>query len=305
MLLRKIIFVVSILLIGIGFALYKPDIPLDELKSRYANEQSQFIEVQGMNVHYRIEGEGEPLLLIHGTGASLHTWDDWVEVLKKDFQVIRLDLPAYGLTGPSPEGNYTYEYYAGFINSFLEQLGISRCHVAGNSLGGGITWTFALLYPDKADKLILVDASGFPKDGKSPWIFRLAKNPIAGPLMKNLTPRFIFQSNLEAVYHQDSLISESLVDRYFDLARRAGNRDAFVDRSKVHNPDRTDQLAQIENETLIMWGAHDDWIPVGDATKFDQALPNSSVVIYENAGHVPMEEIPQVTARDARRFLLK
>ena len=116
------------------------DIPVEKLKEKYANEFSRFVAIDGMQVHYRIEGKGMPILLVHGTGSSLHTWDDWTLKLKENYQVIRMDLPAFGLTGPNKTGDYSIEKYTQFLEEFVAQLKLDSMILAGNSLGGNIAW---------------------------------------------------------------------------------------------------------------------------------------------------------------------
>ncbi|GAB4395991.1 MAG: alpha/beta hydrolase [Microscillaceae bacterium] len=257
----------------------------------------------GMSVHYRDEGQGPALILLHGTAASLHTWDAWTEILKKKYRVIRLDLPAFGLTGPHPARKYQIQDYIAFLRIFTHKLGLNSFHLAGNSLGGHIAWEFALDYPRVVEKLILIDPAGYPLKRNPPFVFRLARTPVVNQLVRYITPRFFFRNNLEQVYHQDSLITEELIDRYYDLARREGNRQAFIDRANTPATTRYARLGDIIAPTLVMWGQEDAWIPASLADKFAKAIPNAKVRLYEEAGHVPMEELPKPTAFDAQKFL--
>ncbi|MFM1756412.1 MAG: hypothetical protein RL621_1366, partial [Bacteroidota bacterium] len=173
-----ILVVLSLLIIVIG----EKDISREQLKSKYAQSPSKFIPVMGMQVHYRDEGNKEdttPLLFIHGTSSSLNTWDSLVKLMPNHKRIIRLDMPAFGLTGPNPENEYSYQYYSQFLYAFLNELNIKQCIVAGNSLGGGIAWHFALAYPKQVHQLILIDASGYPKlNEKGSLGFTLARIPI-------------------------------------------------------------------------------------------------------------------------------
>jgi pimeloyl-ACP methyl ester carboxylesterase len=304
MLKRFLILFLAMIVAAIAM-LYKSDMPLDELKALYANEESKFVAIDGMDVHYRVEGSGPVLVLLHGTSSSLHTWDSWTEVLKGDFTIVRLDLPAFGLTGPNATKDYSLEAYSQFLDKFLAAVNVDTFYLAGNSLGGGIAMNYTLDHPEKVQKLILIDASGYPREaGKRPWIFRLASNPVVGGLLKNLTPKSLVRSNMEQVYYDDAKISDDLVDRYYHLLLRAGNRQAFIDRSNTQSQDRTGEYSKVEIPVLVQFGRHDLWIPIEHASRYDEDLPNSQLIIYENAGHVPMEEIPMATAEDARRFLL-
>ncbi len=281
---------------------YRSDIPLDTLKTKYAQAPSQFVELNGMKVHYRIEGEGMPVVLIHGTAASLHTWDDWTVELKKDFKVIRFDLPAFGLTGPHKEREYSIEAYTEFVAAFLEKMNVDSCYLAGNSLGGRIAWNFALEHPDLVKKMILVDASGYPMNTAPSLGFKLAQNPWTAWLMRSITPRSLVEKSVLEVFEDDSKVTDALVDRYYDMLLRAGNRQAFIDRANTDYIDRTAQIPTIQTPTLLQWGKQDAWVPLELGQHFDRDLPNSKLIIYDGAGHVPMEEIPQKTVADAKAF---
>lgn len=281
---------------------YHSDIPLEVLKERYTNSESKFIAIGELQVHYRDEGSGPPLVLVHGTSASLHTWDVWTATLKDQFRVIRMDIPAFGLTGPNAAHDYSINAYCHFLKSFLEVLEVDTCYLAGNSLGGDIVWNFAERNPEIAKRAILIDAAGYKH--KLPFVMKLAASPI-GPLFKNITPRYIVSRSVHEVYGDDSKIKDSIIDLYYDMTLREGNRDAFIAKSSLKRVYHTDRLSNIEIPTLILWGEADIWIDTTYAYKFHKDLPNSELIIYPGAGHIPMEEIPLITAEDARRFLLK
>jgi len=284
------------------------DIPLEELKAKYGQEPSSYIGVDGMDVHFRDEGDPTdsiPIVLIHGTGSSLHTFDKWTEELKKDYRVVRMDLPAYGLTGPFPHRTYTIDQYVTFLNHFLEQKGIEQCIMGGNSLGGQIAWNYTVAYPEKVTKLVLIDAAGYPFEAESiPVAFKLATIPVIKNLFTFITPKSIARSSVESVYADKSKVTEDLADRYFELTLRSGNRQAFVDRiSQAARSSDFDKIKAIEQPTLILWGDQDLLIPVENALRFQQDLPNDTLVILENAGHVPMEEVPQRSIEPVLSFL--
>lgn len=299
---KKILLGLILIAVLTGLYLYTPDKSVEDLKEKYADTFSEFVEVQGMDVHYRVEGQGMPLLLLHGTASSLHTWDEWTRLLTRDFKIVRLDLPAFGLTGPRPDRDYRISTYVEFLDEFMDKIGIDSFHLAGNSLGGGIAFVYAANHPDKVGKLILLDPSGFPYK-EQPRIFQLAQNPIFAAAIKKVTPKSLIRQNIEEVYANDNMVTDLLVNRYYDMLIRKGNRQAFVDRTKIPYENDQDLLPSIEEPTLIMWGAEDVWIPVANAQKFNELIPDSRVIIYDNVGHVPMEEHPLKTARDALDFL--
>ena len=285
-----------------GKWMMSPDKTLDELAPKYLNTASKFITIDGINVHYRDEGQGDPVLLIHGTGASLHTWDAWAEELSKSYRVIRLDLPAYGLTGADPQKRYLSTDYVALINKLTQALGIEHLHLVGNSLGGLVAWLYASTYPDAVDRLVLIDPSGFPFD-QTPAVIQLAKLPVFNLFLRYFTPKAFIRKNLKEVFYNDALITDAMVDRYYDLTCFEGNRQAFIDRAKIEREDYTHQLGSIHAATLILWGENDAWIPVTDAARFKNAIPQSQVYIMPNTGHVPMEESPQESLSIALAFL--
>ncbi len=299
-----------IILIIIGVILFfgHRDIPLNELKATYTNTESSFISVNGMDVHFRDEGDQTdsiPIVLIHGTASSLHTFDVWTNNLKKSNRVIRMDLPAYGLTGPFPDGNYTMAHYTDFLKDFLTALGIKQCVLAGNSLGGQIAWNFTLEQPNTVTKLILIDAAGYPLHSKSvPIAFKLAKTPVLNKLLTFITPRFLVRSSVKNVYFDKSKVTDSLAERYFKLTLREGNRKAFVDRfSMLADVNAYTNIKYIQQPTLILWGAQDLLIPVENAYRFQEDLPNNTLFILEDTGHTPMEESPLESIEPVIDFL--
>lgn len=283
-------------------AMVRPDLPLDELAT-YAAPPSRFVTVDGVDVHVRDEGQGPPLVLLHGTGASLHTWDGWVERLAARRRIVRLDLPGFGLTGPAPDGDYRPERYVRLVVALLDKLGIERADVAGNSLGGRVALLLALEHPARVRKLVLIDAAGFD-DPPPPMLFRMARNPAGKVLLRWLTPEFLVRRNLREVYGDPDRLDEATVHRYQDLARRAGNREALIDRlNGPPSPVLAGRLGELKLPVLIQWGAKDRWIPLASGEGFQRGIAGAQLAIYPDAGHVPMEEIPEVTARDADAFL--
>ncbi|TVZ55868.1 pimeloyl-ACP methyl ester carboxylesterase [Lutibacter sp. Hel_I_33_5] len=304
---RIILYVFLILLVLLIKGAYYSDIPVEILKEKYANDHSQFTEIDGMQVHYRDEGKGETIVLIHGTASSLHTWDSWTENLTKEYRVIRMDLPAFGLTGPNKKGDYSIENYTRFLKDFLSKLKVDNFYLAGNSLGGNIAWNYAAENPSKVKKLILLDSSGLPINKSIPWIFTMAKTPVLNSLFLYLTPKMVIKDNMKQVYEDDSKITENLITRYHEMALREGNRQAFVDRAKtdfkLEANQNVDKLKKLNTETLLIWGAKDNWIPLDNGERMDSLMPNSQLKVLPNSGHVPMEENPEESLTILRQFL--
>ena len=308
--LKYLLLVIVILVLGFIAFNWKNDVSVEELKKKYTNAESEFVEIDGMQVHFRDQGfaiDTLPIVLIHGTGASLHTWEAWVNKLKNEHRIITLDLPAYGLTGPNRTGDYSQDFYVSFMDKFLSKLNIKRCILGGNSLGGGITWAYALEHSEKVSKMILVDAGGYPMVSKSvPIAFQIARMPVLGNIFKYVLPRFIIEKSLQNVYVHDDKIKPELIERYYDMASREGNRKAFLDRMKSSlKNDKYLKIKTLTMPTLIIWGKEDGLIPLDVAEKFHVDLPKDTLIIFKDLGHTPMEEDPMATVMAVKDFLKK
>lgn len=290
---------------------YAPDTEAAQMERKYGSAASRFAELEpGLRVHYRDEGksDGRVLVLIHGSNASLHTWEPWVKALGKDYRVISLDLPGHGLTGRNPAGVYDNASYVSVVDRLLTKLNVDNAVIGGNSMGGGVSWLFALTHPEKVDALLLVDASGQPhaKSGNLPLGFKLMRMPVIKEAVRFIAPRSIFESSVKTSMSVQSKINDQLIDRYWELNRYPGNREATMQRfSSLKNmtPGTKERLSAIKAPVLILWGAEDNLIPVTSAKWFAEAIPEAKLVIYPNVGHIPMEEIPEKSANDVKIWL--
>lgn len=283
-------------------------IPLDKLKAKYADSESEIIQIDDMNIHYKDEGQGPVLILLHGVCASLHTWDGWVDRLKGKYRILRLDIPGFGLTGPPPDPSLnTKDGAVSLFEKVVDELKLEKFYLAGNSLGGYISWNYALKHPEKVEKLILIDSVGFPQP--LPGVIAFASNPLIRPFARYVFPRFLVDGAVQEVYGDQSKVTEKLKDRYFELAMREGNKGGSVDvftefRRMCNNEDLSAGIKDIKPPTLVMWGTKDIWTPFDTSfPKWKQELPTAKFIQYEGAGHTPMEELPDETARDADLFL--
>ena len=290
---------------------YAPDTDAKAMKAKYGNGASQFVELQpGLKVHYRDEGvrDGRTIMLIHGSNASLHTWEPWVTILGKDYRIISLDLPGHGLTGTHPGGVYDYPVFVDVVDRLMTRLKVKSAVIGGNSMGGGTAWMFALAHPEKTDAVLLIDAAGAPQwqARKIPIGFRLARMPVVKELTRFIAPRSMFESSIKTSMSVQSKIDDALVDRYWELNRFPGNREATMKRFALPHNNRQaskEGLAAIMVPVMIMWGEEDNLIPVESAKWFADALPGAKLVIYPKVGHIPMEEVPEQSANDVKVWL--
>ncbi len=297
----------------LAMAFRAPDRPLESLVARWGPPPSDFLELklsggQTQLVHFRDEGpktDITPVVLLHGAGASLHTWEGWVKSLSATRRVITLDLPGFGLTGPSPLGDYGSDAYDSFLLSFLRQLQIDRMVLGGNSMGGELAWQFAARHPEQVAALVLVDADGLDvRSELMPDAFRIPDSRVLQWIAGVFLPRPFVDRSLRELYGDPSKVTASLVDRYFELTLREGNRAALAQRLAQRAPGRhADLLARIQAPTLILWGGRDRLIPPVAAEGFHQGIAHSTVQIFPGLGHVPQEEAPASTVQAVHTFL--
>ncbi|SFO71988.1 Pimeloyl-ACP methyl ester carboxylesterase [Ectopseudomonas composti] len=314
---KRLARVLSGVLLVLAFAItvfvilsWAPDRSLDDLKARWAPSPSEFIDIDGLSIHLRDQGrrdDPEPILLLHGTSASLHTWEGWVEELAKQRRVISLDLPGFGLTGPFPDNDYRVEHYTHFLLALLDHLQVNRVVLVGNSFGGQLAWRFALAYPERCARLVLVDAAGYPRNAESvPIGFRLAGIPALAPLMSRLLPRSMIESSVRNVYGNPDKVDDELVERYYQLTLRAGNRQALRQRFvQAPSGELHQRIGELELPTLIIWGGRDRLIPPDNAERFARDIEGSQLVLFDDLGHVPQEEDPQRTVAVLAGFLAR
>jgi pimeloyl-ACP methyl ester carboxylesterase len=299
--------VMLVLLVGGVASVWAPDRPVDTLKARWATPPSTFVLVQGMQVHLRDEGprdDATPIVLLHGTSASLHTWDGWAERLHATRRVIRMDLPGFGLTGPHPKDDYRIDTYAGFVIGAMDALGVRQAVVAGNSLGGEIAWNTAVLHPQRVSRLVLIDSAGYPFTPNSvPLGFRIARMPVVNRLMAHVLPRSVVAASVRNVYGDPSKVTDALIDRYVELTLREGNRSALPKRFALVRQTDATRIATIRQPTLILWGGLDRLIPLDSAQRFARDIPGAKLLVFDRLGHVPQEEDPATSVAELQRFL--
>lgn len=312
--LRSFLFFLAALVVLAAVAVvatWAPDKPVDELKPRWAQPPSQFITIDGMQVHLRDEGpKGDPLpiVLIHGTSASLHTWEGWAAALRGQRRVIRFDLPGFALTGPNRQNDYSAEAYVRFVRAVMDQLGVQRFVLAGNSLGGQVAWATAVALPQRVAQLVLVDASGYPLESASvppslPLGFRIARMPALRVLTQYTLPRSIVEKSVRNVYGDPAKVTPELVDLYMDMTLRAGNRQALGRRMDQGYTGEVAGLKTLAVPTLILWGGQDRLVPLEFGQRFARDIAGSRLVVFDDLGHVPHEEDPVRTVAVVKAFL--
>jgi pimeloyl-ACP methyl ester carboxylesterase len=291
-------------LIGGGAWLWTPDKPRSMLEPKYLAGPGDYVEAAGMRLHVRDSGrkDAPAVLLMHGFGASLHTWEPWAQMLAADFRVIRFDLPGAGLTGVDPTSDYTDARSLEVVLALMDKLGVARASVVGNSIGGRIAWKLAAQHPGRVDKLVLISPDGFESAG-----FEYGKQthlPVMFRLMRYALPKPVLRMTLASAYGNRDVLTDEQVTRYHDLMLAPGVREASIARLEqtlLEPPEPW--LRQIRVPTLLLWGAKDAIIPVANAADYQKSLPQSTLVVLPGLGHVPHEEAPAVSLPVVREFL--
>tara|TARA_R110000868_G_scaffold162252_2_gene393327 strand:- start:3306 stop:4358 length:1053 start_codon:yes stop_codon:yes gene_type:complete len=296
----------------IAVSIVRFDKSKDELLPKYGAGPSQFIELaNGASAHVRDQGkaDGPVLVLVHGSNASLHTWEPWVALLGGKYRIITLDMPGHGLTGAVPGDDYSRAGMVAFTHEVVAKLGIAHYAIGGNSMGGGVAAQYAEDYPAEVTALILVDAAGLPRvidpNAKIPLAFRIARIPVINKLFQYVAPRKLYEEGVRKVFVDQSKVTEEMIERYYDLNLYDGNRRATGIRFALPNNDTSvaDKLGEIRVPTLILWGDKDGLIPVANAYEFEKRIQGAKAVVYPNVGHIPMEEVAEASAADVDAFL--
>jgi pimeloyl-ACP methyl ester carboxylesterase len=297
--------IVAALVIG-GIWLWTPDVPRARLETKYLAAPGDMRIVAGVRLHVRDSGpkEAPAVIMIHGLGSSLQTWEPWAAALESDFRVIRFDLPGAGLSEPDPTGDYSDARSFQILTALMDQLGVARASLIGNSIGGRIAWGFAARNPERVTRLVLISPDGFASPGFD--YGRKPHMPAIVKLMRYVLPKFLLRMNLVPAYGDKSALTDETLDRYYDLMRAPGVRNAMIQRMEqtvLEDPEPL--LRGIEAPVLLVWGEKDAMIPATNAADYQKYLPNSSLALLPGLGHVPQEEAPLVSLAPVREFLAR
>ncbi|WP_428628018.1 alpha/beta fold hydrolase [Sphingopyxis sp.] len=301
-------------IVAIFLALRTADTDRDAMIAKYGGPNAAFVAgPAGQRIHYRDRGkrDGPAIVLLHGSNASLHTWEPLIARLGGTYRIVTLDLPGHGLTGGTPDKDYSADGMIAAVDVVTAKLGIDHFTLGGNSMGGWVAWRFALAEPARIDALLLLDAAGMPlrKGEKAPESnvgFRILKYPAGRWLATQITPRSLVEQSLRGSVEKGAIIDDAMIDRYWELLRFPGNREATVLRARLNRePAMAARVAAIKAPTLILFGDKDRIINPSAAQTFHDRIIGSEVILLPGIGHLPMEEAPDATADAIADFLTR
>lgn len=304
----------GLLLIGLGFFVFVRagglDISRDRAVDLYGGPPSQFVEIDGAVLHFRDEGEGPALVLLHGSRASLHQWDGWVDELKDEFRIIRVDGAAHGLSVPDQSGDYSPDRQVRLLEKLMDHLEIERFYLGGTSAGSNQAVRFAADNPERVTKLVLSTVPlKLPPTSELPWYRVFAfwfHNEVLGSNATNLYWRLF----LAGIFADPSKVTEEMVTRYRILN---GQPDHHREQQlliqkwyELGGPERDFEWASgVTAPVLVQWGVAGPVLPENIQCEITEAFKNAEVrvVSYSDLGHKLIMEDPVRTARDAARYL--
>lgn len=301
-------FLAIVLALGLTTCTYMgmETIPVQELESKYQNEHSRYIDIDGLRVHYRDEGDGPTLLLIHNELGSLASWDKWVEEIGDRYRIVRMDLPGFGLTGSASVQDFSRSATVNFLTRFIDELGLTNINLVGSSYGGFTAWNYALDNPDNVSRLILITPIGYTQ--KLPTIIDAFTQPGVETASNYVIPKPVVKVTLDQGFGSQSRLTKDIVNRYHELLMREGNRTSAAKFFKVLKEHSKNEhlgigIKDISVPTFIMWGEQDRWTPIDYLDLWLEDIPDAEFIRYPSVGHFPHEEIPDLTAQDADAFI--
>jgi len=283
------------------------DIPQTELQARYGNDESRFMNVAGARLHYRDEGprDGPAVLLIHANFASLLGWEPWVDALKDKYRVVRFDMTSHGLSGPDPTRDYTLERTLELTEKFIDAVGLENFSIGGTSLGGTMSILYSAKYPERIDNLILLSPGTL--EGKERKEGPRGEVPDSAYVLKYIMPRALPKFMLTSGFSDDSKLSPELVDRWFELWRMEGQREAQLDRLQQYDSGDIESVVRsVDRPVLLLWGEDNQTAKFEQHEEFIHLLESAesiNFISYPNVGHMAVQEAGAEIAVDVRNFL--
>lgn len=273
--------------------------------------QDEYVKVGKIKSRYWVQGsQGSTVILIHGIGAMVESWVSNIEALSQKHRVYAIDLVGFGRSD-KPSVDYSLPFFAQFVKDFMEVQNIDRASLVGWSLGGGVSMQCAIQFPEKLDKLIIVDSIGFGRE--TFWMFRLSSIPWIGKILSRPSKKGTALL-LKACVFDHTLITDEIVDLYYQFAALPGGHAAFLATvrslanflgtfKKEVVQAFQDNLGTMTIPTLIIWGKQDRLLPAKHASIAESWIPNARDHLINDCGHCPQMEHPEEFNTQVLAFL--
>lgn len=290
-------------------------ISLSELRQRYETSHSRYVRLDGVDLHIDDQGHGPVIVLVHGHYQSLRIWDQWAQTLAKDYRVIRIDMPPYGLSGPDNTGQYSPQRVERLIAMLAEREGLEHFSIGGISTGSAIAMRYSLQHSDQIESLILVNAPLVPiaptLQPKSSATLSFLETNLFRPIYR---PKAFYRYLLGRLIANKAVLTDELVEQTWDMHRKPGNQatlDQFTSALRFEASDygkrsqtTAQKLASVHVPTLVLWGGAGSMLPlsVGCDVKRTVGRADTVMISYPDAGHFLPIEAPRA-AQDIAWFL--
>ena len=276
-----------------------------QAQARYADDASRFAEIDNVRLHYKDEGSGPAILLIHGSMGDVSDWDGWVEVLEKQYRVVRFDLPGFGISGTIANGNYSIDRSLALIDGLMDTLGLERFAIAGVSYGGPVAFRYAATRTERVTALVIMNSAGIeygkqrvdPETGEKDF-FKAATSGIS---------RDFIAAGLREAFHDPALVTDALIDRKHTLMNLKGRpEEGAIMIRQYERGDPYRVLAHVRAPVLVLWGGAEKSLSQETADEFVAAVTNASAVrkvVQREGGHWMHVGLAAPTARTVKGFL--
>lgn len=286
------------------------DLPRSQVADKYSNQNSMFITLEnGSTVHIRDEGnpDGEVLILLHGFGMSLHVWEKWVAELGDTYRLVSFDWPGHGLSTPVRDDDYSRNAMTSYLANVLDWMNIDKFVLVGHAMGGGIAMNYIVDNQKKVQALVLIGASGLKIDrsDEAPRVMKLTKYPGMSTALRYISPYETLKKTVIRTYGSESFVNKELVDRYYELMVNSTNREIYIKQIKQMSLDEPldARIGRLNHPTLLIWGEEDEIVGLKYAKRLRSIILSARLVSYQGVGHLPMDVLPKVTAKDLTNFL--
>ncbi len=275
--------------------MFSLDISPRRAMDKLADENSKWVTVRGTQIHYKDEGKGTVVVLLHNSLMYNGVWDEWIQHFPNGLRIIRPDIPGFGLTGPTPDEDYSMQSLTDFVGEFLDELKLYSVCIIGFSMGAQLAWRYAAKSPNRINKMVLINPTGYPEK-ELPDVFKLARS-WKGNILRFIGSRNLLKSRIGAMCNQNKQPTPEFFEKLITSQRRQGNRAASLRFMREPSDLLFEKIKTIKIPTQIQWSLHPQ------PQRFSTDMTNSELVTLDNLGHFPVLEDPAYCAKVACEFL--